>query len=73
MLVVRQMQELVVFIYQEVNMRVAEVMTRNVIAVPVDATIAEAAELMKTHNRHRAVTRQSGATGVPPRPSLRGA
>ena len=44
------MQELVVFMYQEVNMRVAEVMTRNVIAVPVEATIVEAAELMKTHN-----------------------
>src|SRR5262245_14576358 len=49
-LVVRQMHELVVFMYQEVNMRVAEVMTRNVIAVPVEATIVEAAELMKTHN-----------------------
>jgi CBS domain-containing protein len=31
-------------------MRVAEVMTRNVITVPVDATIAEAAELMKKHD-----------------------
>jgi CBS domain-containing protein len=31
-------------------MRVAEVMTRLVIAVPVDATIVEAAELMKKHD-----------------------
>jgi CBS domain-containing protein len=31
-------------------MRVAEVMTRDVITVPVDATIAEAAELMKNHD-----------------------
>lgn len=31
-------------------MRVSEVMTRNVIAIPVDATVVEAAELMKTHD-----------------------
>jgi CBS domain-containing protein len=31
-------------------MRVAEVMTRNVITVPIDATIVEAAELMKKHD-----------------------
>ena len=31
-------------------MRVAEVMTRNVVTVPFDATIAEAAELMKKNN-----------------------
>ena len=31
-------------------MRVAEVMTRDVITVPIDATIAEAAELMKNHD-----------------------
>ena len=31
-------------------MRVGQIMSRNVIAVPVDATIAEAAELMKTHD-----------------------
>jgi CBS domain-containing protein len=31
-------------------MRVAEVMTRGVITVPVDATVAEAAELMKNHD-----------------------
>jgi len=31
-------------------MRVGEVMTRDVVAVPVDATIVEAAELMKNHD-----------------------
>jgi CBS domain-containing protein len=31
-------------------MRVDEVMSRNVIAVPVDATLVEAAELMKKHD-----------------------
>jgi CBS domain-containing protein len=31
-------------------MRVGQVMSRNVVAVPVDATIAEAAELMKMHD-----------------------
>jgi CBS domain-containing protein len=31
-------------------MRVDEVMTREVVAVPVDATLAEAAELMKNHD-----------------------
>jgi CBS domain-containing protein len=31
-------------------MRVAEVMTRNVVAVPGDATLGEAAELMKNHD-----------------------
>ena len=31
-------------------MRVGEVMTRNVVAVPADATLAEAAELMKNHD-----------------------
>jgi CBS domain-containing protein len=36
--------------YREVNMRVSDVMTRHVITVPVDATIAEAAELMKNHD-----------------------
>jgi CBS domain-containing protein len=36
--------------YLEVNMRVAEVMTRHVVTVPFNATIAEAAELMKNHD-----------------------
>jgi CBS domain-containing protein len=31
-------------------MRVDEIMTRDVVTVPVDALIVEAAELMKTHN-----------------------
>jgi CBS domain-containing protein len=30
-------------------MRVAEIMTRDVVAVPVDATLVEAAELMRDH------------------------
>src|SRR5579883_2191403 len=30
-------------------MRVAEIMTRSVVAVPVDATLVEAAELMRDH------------------------
>lgn len=34
----------------EVSMRVAEVMTRDVIAVPVDATLVDAAEMMRDHN-----------------------
>ena len=31
-------------------MRVSEIMTRDVVAVPVDATLIEAAELMRDHN-----------------------
>ena len=31
-------------------MRIAEIMTRDVIAVPVDATLIEAAELMRDHD-----------------------
>jgi CBS domain-containing protein len=31
-------------------MRVSEIMTRNVVAIPVDATLVEAAELMRDHN-----------------------
>jgi CBS domain-containing protein len=31
-------------------MRVSEIMTRDVVAVPVDATLVEAAELMRDHN-----------------------
>jgi len=31
-------------------MRVSEIMTRDVVAVPVDATLFEAAELMRDHN-----------------------
>lgn len=34
----------------EVFMRVDEIMTRDVVTVPVDALIVEAAELMQTHN-----------------------
>src|SRR6476659_3581917 len=35
---------------REVNMRVDDVMTRDVVTVPIEATIAEAAELMKKHD-----------------------
>jgi len=35
---------------QEVNMRVAEVMSQNVVVIPADATLVEAAELMRRHN-----------------------
>jgi CBS domain-containing protein len=31
-------------------MRVSEIMTRDVVAIPVDATLVEAAELMRNHN-----------------------
>jgi CBS domain-containing protein len=31
-------------------MRVSEIMTRNVVSVPVDATLVEAAELMRNHS-----------------------
>jgi CBS domain-containing protein len=31
-------------------MRVAEIMTRNVVMIPADATLVEAAELMRKHN-----------------------
>jgi CBS domain-containing protein len=31
-------------------MRVSEIMTRNVVAVPIDATLVEAAELMRDHD-----------------------
>jgi CBS domain-containing protein len=38
------------WLLQEVIMRVAEVMTRHVVSVPVDATLVEAAELMKNYD-----------------------
>jgi CBS domain-containing protein len=31
-------------------MQIADVMTRNVVMVPADATVVEAAELMKNHD-----------------------
>jgi CBS domain-containing protein len=38
------------FVHQEVTMRVSEIMTRNVVAVPANATLVEAAELMSNHD-----------------------
>jgi CBS domain-containing protein len=36
--------------FRRLNMRIAEVMSRNVVVVPADATVVEAAELMKNYN-----------------------
>jgi CBS domain-containing protein len=45
-----KMQDCVWTNMKEVNMRVAEAMTRDVVSVPVDATLVEAAELMKRYD-----------------------
>ena len=45
------MQEMSGLGFQEVIMRVGEIMTRDVVAVGGDATLTEAAELMKKHGR----------------------